>query len=204
MNRKKGNADLPVFRTGPSGTTLERINSSVRHHLAGGPRHSLRGRYYSHETGCQTRSVGILIDFLPPCRSRPESSRIRSVRLFCYENHVAGHVKKLSINECIGRLDRQSKFESCNSNVRCLKSFCSLGSGTKCFAVEELPSGSSSVFDVRLPVKTGIWKRSRMINKEASVCGDKEPVLIDAEPGPAGVPVPSPKPPPATDLWPSS
>ena len=42
MTRKKGNADLSVFRSGPSGTTLERINSLVRHHLAGGPRHSLR------------------------------------------------------------------------------------------------------------------------------------------------------------------
>ncbi len=29
-------------RSGPSGTTLERINSTVRHHLTGGPRHSLR------------------------------------------------------------------------------------------------------------------------------------------------------------------
>lgn len=42
MTRKKGNAGLSGCRSGPSGTTLERINSSFRHHLAGGPRHSLR------------------------------------------------------------------------------------------------------------------------------------------------------------------
>lgn len=42
MTRKKGIAGLPVKRSGPSGTTLERINSIARHHLTGGPRHSLR------------------------------------------------------------------------------------------------------------------------------------------------------------------
>lgn len=42
MTRKKGNAGLSGNRSGPSGTTLERINSAVRHHLTGGPRHSLR------------------------------------------------------------------------------------------------------------------------------------------------------------------
>lgn len=43
MTRKKGNAGLSASRSGPSGTTLERINSSFRHHLTGGPRHSLGG-----------------------------------------------------------------------------------------------------------------------------------------------------------------
>ena len=107
MTRKKGNADLSGFRTGPSGTTLERINSSFRHHLAGGSRHSLRGRSYPREPGCQTRSVGILEHFFSSCLMRPESSRIRPVRLFCYENHSTRRVKKLSSKECLLRLDRR-------------------------------------------------------------------------------------------------
>ena len=111
MTRKKGIADLSVFRSGPSGTTLERINSAFRHHLTGSLRHSLRGRYYPPEPGCQTRRVGFLKHFLSGCLRWPESSRIRPVRIFCYENRDTMRVKKLSTKETIQRLDRRVEFE---------------------------------------------------------------------------------------------
>ncbi len=70
-----------------------------------------RGRYYSRETGCQTRRVGFLEHFLSACLRWPESSRICPVRFFFYENHNALRVEKLSTKECRRGLDRPDEFE---------------------------------------------------------------------------------------------
>ena len=66
MTRKKGNAGPPGNRSGPSGTTLERITSAVRHHLTGGPRHSLRADTTPRNRDVKPEESAFWITFFRP------------------------------------------------------------------------------------------------------------------------------------------